>query len=306
MFENTPYAQAFLKKAAFVPYTQEAMNPPAAAQPPAAGAGQPMPPEAQAAPPQGTPQMPPIQIVQGPNGEPVDAETGFIVLDEQQGIEQDPLTGILFNKSLNEFATPEGQPLEAQQAIQMIEQARQQAGEAGGDPMPPEAQAAPAAAPAEMPPETASAEAASAPVAPAPTEQPPVPQQGPGQTFDPETGMMIDDATGLPIDPQTGMIVDPATGQQLDPQTGAVAPAAPEGMPFTGDPEVMKTVDEIIKQNEHNAKNISNLTRNVNSIRTDIQGLRREIRDKDDKEEATFERMDNLLNVLETALQGVR
>ena len=300
MFENTPYAQAFLKKAAFVPYTQEAMNPPAAAaQPPAEG--QPMPPEAQAAPAQGAPQMPPIQIVQGPNGEPVDAETGFIVLDEQQGIEQDPLTGILFNKALNEFATPEGQPLEAQQAIQMIEQARQQAGEAGGAPMPPEAQTIPAAAPAEMPPVATPAEAA-----PAPAEQPPVPQQGPGQTFDPETGMMIDDATGLPIDPQTGMIVDPATGQQLDPQTGAIAPEAPEGMPFTGDPEVMKTVDEIIKQNEQNAKNISNLTRNVNSIRTDIQGLRREIRDKDDKEEATFERMDNLLNVLETALQGVR
>ena len=90
MFKNTPYAQAFLKKQAFVPYTQEAMNPPApqGGGPAAAGA---MPPEVAQQPPTegaGAPpaQAAPMQIVQGPNGAPVDAETGFIVLDQQLGI----------------------------------------------------------------------------------------------------------------------------------------------------------------------------------------------------------------------------
>ena len=292
MFQNTPYAQAFLKKQAFVPYTQEAMNPPAPGggqvPPPEAAAGQPMPPETQGASAQGA--APNIQIVQGPNGEPVDAETGFIVLDPQQGIEQDPLTGILFNKSLNEFATPEGQPLDTNEAIQMIEQARQQAGEAGGQPVPPGAQAAPAdAAPEQVPPEAA----------PAP--------QGP-QTFDPSTGMMIDDATGMPVDPNTGMPVDPNTGAPVDPQTGAPAqvPQGGENLPFTSDPEVLQALDAVTKDNERLAKTVSGLNRNVNSIRTDIQGLRRELHDKADAQEATFQRMDNLLSVLEQALGGVK
>ena len=113
MFKTTPYAQAFLKKQAFVPYTKEAMD---AAQQPPPEQGAPMPP-----PEQGAPQDPnaapsqggaPIQTQPGPNGEPIDVETGFIVVDMENGIEQDPLTGILYNKFEDSFATPEGQPLD--------------------------------------------------------------------------------------------------------------------------------------------------------------------------------------------------
>ena len=325
-FSQTPYAKAFLNKVAFVPYTQEAMNPPqAGAMPPQGGA--PMDPAAMGGmPPQGG--MPagappqggaPIQTVQGPNGEPIDPETGFIVLDPQQGIEQDPLTGILFNKMTNEFATPEGQMLDPNQAIQMIMQAQQQM--AGGAPqqgaMPPEAGAMPPQG-GEMPPETGGAPmdpnamspeamgGAVPPEAGMPADagmppqgaEAPVPQQQPGQSFDPSTGMMIDDATGMPIDPNTGMLVDPTTGQQIDPKTGAPAPQADPNMPFTDDPEIQKTLDSVIKQSERSDKAMSSLARNVNATRTDIQRLSRRIDTLDDKHELVLERIDNLLATL--------
>lgn len=315
MFEQTPYAQAFLKKTAFVPYTQEAMNPPAPqggddpnAMPPQDPNAAP-PPEQGGAPAQG--QMPPIQIVQGPNGEPIDAETGFIVLDQQQGIEQDPLTGILFNKMLGEFATPEGQPLDPNQAMQMIQQAQQQAGavdpsqqqgqmqdqsqmppqggmpeEQGGAPMPPPQDG--------MPPQGGAV----------PPQQPP--QMGPGQTFDPSTGMMIDDATGLPVDPNTGMLVDPATGQQIDPKTGMPAQQADPNMPFTGDPEVMKAIENVEKNNERTAKSVSSLSHNIGAVRTDIQGLRREFDTFKDQQDQILGQISNFLQVLENAMQGGR
>ena len=299
MFKNTPYAQAFLKKAAFVPYTQEAMNPPqpqGGDDPNAQQGGAPMPPPEQGGAPQG--QMPPIQIVQGPNGEPIDAETGFIVLDQQQGIEQDPLTGILFNKMLNEFATPDGQPLDPDQAIQMIQQAQMQAQQAGdpnagmpsqgGAPMPPEQGGMPPQDPnagMQMPPEQAA-------------------QMQGGQSFDPSTGMMMDDATGLPIDPNTGMLVDPATGQQIDPQTGMPAQQADPNMPFTGDPEVMKAIDDVRKDNERMAKSVTRLERNINSVRTDIQGFRRQFEQFSDDKDQIMQQINNFLQILENAMGG--
>ena len=197
--------------------------------------------------------MPPIQIVQGPNGEPLDANTGFIVLDPQQGIEQDPLTGIIVNMSLQEFATPEGQPLDPQQAIAMIEQARQAQG--GGMPqqgggMPPQG---------------------GAPMTP--PMPPPMPQAAPGQSFDPSTGMMLDDNSGLPVDPNTGMLVDPSTGQQIDPNTGMPAQAPVGDMPFTEDPEIQAQLSDSMKRSEKLEKSVSTLSRNMN-LPHDLQGVR--------------------------------
>lgn len=317
-FSQTPYAKAFLEKTAFVPYTQEAMNPPQGGPMPPDAAGGAVSPEAGGMPPQGDPAAmggappqgapqggAPIQVVQGPNGEPIDPETGFIVLDPQQGIEQDPLTGILFNKMTNEFATPEGQPLDPNQAVQMIVQAQQQT--AGGAPqqgMPPQA-----ATEGTTPPEGAGPMPEPTPATPQSADVPPeaaaapVPQQGPGQSFDPSTGMMIDDATGMPIDPNTGMLVDPSTGQQIDPKTGAPAPQADPNMPFTDDPEILKTLDSVMKQSEHSEKAVSSLMRNVNATRTDIQRLARRIDGLDDKHEAVLERIDDMLNTL-TRLVG--
>ena len=313
MFEQTPYAQAFLKKQAFVPYTQEAMN--AAQQPPqgdpSAQGGMPpqdpnaMPPAQGGMPPEqgGAPQ---IQTQPGPNGEPIDVETGFVVVDMQNGIEQDPLTGILFNKFENAFATPEGQPLDPQQAQQILQQAYQQQAEQGGG-MPPEGQQPPPeqGAPApeqggEMPPQ----EEAPAPQGGAPAgEEPPVPQMGPGQSFDPSTGMMVDDQTGLPVDPNTGMLIDPATGQQIDPQTGMPAQATSDpNSPFTNDPEIQKVLGDITKRNERTDKQIANLSRNLNATRTDIQGVRRELSAFNDNQDAILQRIDNLLSVLEKQL----
>ena len=301
MFNQTPYARAFIQKSAFVPYTQEALNPP----PPSAGApqgapqGAPPPQDQQAGAPPAQGGMPPIQIVQGPNGEPIDAETGLIVLDPQQGIEQDPLTGILFNKMTQEFATPEGQPLDPQQAIQMIEQAQQQQG----------AQPPQGGAPEQTPPQ--GAEQAPMPPQGAPEGQPapgaqqaPAPQMQPGQSFDPSTGMMIDDATGLPVDPNTGMLIDPSTGQQIDPKTGAPVPAANQNMPFTDDPEVLKTVDNVMKRTEHLEKSVASLARNLNGARTDIQGVRRALETNADNQDVVLQRLDNAVQLLENSLKG--
>ena len=312
MFKNTPYAQAFLKKQAFVPYTQEAMN--ATQQPPQDGQmpapeqgaqGAPPPPEGEQMPPAqgGAPQ---IQTQPGPNGEPIDVETGFIVIDMQNGIEQDPLTGILFNKFENSFATPEGQPLDPQQAQQILEQAYAQQAEQGAPAPEQGGEAAPQEAPQEAAP--APEQAAPVPEQGAPVEAP-VPQAQPGQSFDPSTGMMIDDRTGLPVDPNTGMLVDPQTGQQIDPQTGmpvqqgapGEAPAGEDG-PFTGDPEVQKTLADIMKRNERTDKQVAALSRNINATRTDIQGVRREVAELNDNQDVVQQRIDNLLSVIERLL----
>lgn len=300
MFKQTPYAQAFLKKQAFVPYTQEAMNPP---QDPSM---QGQDPNAQGGPPPEQGGAPQIQTQPGPNGEPIDVETGFIVVDPQQGIEQDPLTGILYNKFQDQFMTPDGQPIPPEQAIQMIQQAQQQgaaaAPEQGAEQAPP-----PEGAPAEqMPPEGAPAPAQGAepPMQEGAPAAPPMPQAAAGQSFDPSTGMMMDDATGLPVDPNTGMLIDPRTGQQINPQTGEVAAAgqSDNGMPFTDDPEIQKVMDKLIQQNEKNEKQIAALSRNVNSTRTDLQGLRREISEANDNSDVIQQRLENTVALLEQVL----
>lgn len=288
-----------LQKVAFSPFTEDAQMvaqngmPPQGSMPqdPAMMGGQPPMDPAMAQggatmPPQGGAPAP-IQTVPGPNGEPIDPETGFIVLDPQQGIEQDPLTGILFSKFTQEFMTPDGQPMDPNQAMQMIEQAMvQQQGAQGGMPQ------------QEVPPMDPSMQGVPMPVQPAEMSQ-----QGAGQTFDPSTGQMIDDATGMPIDQATGMLIDPATGQMIDPNTGAVAPNT-EQMPMFDDPEIISQVQDVLKEVPGMAKELARVEKQNNQLRTDLQGLRREMQSMNDNQDAMLSRIDNAVALMEQLLGG--
>jgi hypothetical protein len=278
------YNPRILQKLAFSPFTQDAqmMAQAQGGQPPMdpamAQGGAPMPPQG------GAPA--PIQVVQGPNGEPVDPNTGFIVLDPQQGLEQEPLTGIIINVFTQEFMTPDGQPMDPNQAMQMIEQAMMQAQQQGGA-MPMDPAMAQGGAP--MPPQGGA----------------PASQQGAGQTFDPATGQMIDDATGMMVDPSTGMLIDPTTGQMIDPNTGAMAPGAQQ-MPMFDDPEVMEQVKTALKELPSIVKNVAQIGKQQNAERTDIQGLRREIQALEDKQDAFLNRVDNAVALIEQLMGSPR
>lgn len=246
-------------------------------------------------PPQG--QMPPIQTVPGPDGMPIDVETGFIVLDMQQGIEQDPLTGILFNKSLMEFATPDGQPLDPNQAIQMIEQARAQQG-GQMPPADPNMQGAPMPPPGDpnaMPPQGAPMPPQGAPV---PPQQPPMQQMASAeQGMDPNMlGVAMDPNTGMPLDPNTGMAIDPATGM---PVGGGQAPA--EQLLATI-PGLQEYINKTPQQLETQEKTMTKLMQEVSGFRTDLQGLRREVQKANDNTDTTAARMENILALVEQLL----
>ena len=291
-----------LMKLAFSPFTQDAQMAPAPApapMPPQGGmpmmqGGAPAPAPAPAPVPQT------IQPVPGRNGEPIDPITGFIVLDPAQGIEQDPLTGIIVNVMTGEFMTPDGQPMDPNQAMQMIEQAQMQA-QGGQPPMDPTMMqgGAPAPAPAPMPPQGA----------PAPMPMPK--QANAGQTFDPTTGQLIDDATGMPVDQRTGMLIDPSTGQLIDPNTGAIAPGQQQLNMFE-DPEIMAQVQDALKEIPGMAKELARVEKQQNASRTDIQGLRREIQTLQDNTDAVLQRIDNTAALIEqllganTGMQGIQ
>jgi hypothetical protein len=227
---------------------------------------------------------------------PIDVETGFVVLDMQQGIEQDPLTGILFNKSLMEFATPDGQPLDPNQAIQMIEQARmQQQGQMppqGMPPADPSMQGAPMPPPGDpnaMPPQGA----------PMPqTQQPPMQQQASAeQGMDPNMlGVAMDPNTGMPLDPNTGMAVDPSTGMPVggDQASADQLLAAVPGLQdyLTKTPQQLETHEKIMTK----------LQQEVSGFRTDLQGLRREVQKANDNTDTTAARMENILALVEQLL----
>lgn len=279
------YDPSHLQKLAFSPFTPDAQMAAAAApqggMPPQAGApmdpamaqgGAPAP-----MPPQGG--APAIQTVPGPNGEPIDPNTGFIVLDPAQGLEQEPLTGIIVNVMTGEFMTPDGQPMDPNQAMQMIEQAMMQA-QQGGAPMDPAM--AQGGAPAPMPPQGGA----------------------PAQSFDPATGQMIDDTTGMPVDPNTGMLIDPTTGQMIDPNTGATAPGAQQ-MPMFDDPEIIEQVQNAIKEVPAMSKELARVEKQQNATRTDIQGLRREVQTLTDNQDAVLSRLDNVLNIIERTYGGL-
>lgn len=292
---------------------------------PAAGV---MPPEAMTGgmPPMqgGMPPMPEQQAAGGMQEPQIDPSTGFIILDLQQGIMQDPLTGLLYNAQLDQFAAPDGSGvIPDEQAIQMITQARMMQAQ-GGDQnvMPVPSQGVPvpvqpgimqppmggAPAPAPMPPQIP-------PAGPPPMRQtaaaetddssfmqamPPVPQG----TFDQATGMMMDPASGMPIDQATGMLIDPATGSMIDPSTGQPVPVD-NGMneaAMNTDIPVDEYLNTIITSTQATEKNIDRVQKETSGLRTDLQGLRREIQKTNDTQDTVMARMDNLLNIMESIL----
>jgi hypothetical protein len=338
-----------LAKQAFVPFTpaaqEAAMNPQMAGAPMPAAGGMPMGPANPGAAAGGMPPMPTdmsggvlmpqggmpqgsggmqIQMVPGPNGEPIDAETGMIVLDPQQGIEVDPNTGISLNRSTGEFVGPDGQPLPPEQAMQLIAQAAQpaapmQGGMPQGGGMPPmdmmnagqsvmQQTPMPDAAGGAVPmqqmaaddPMANPADMLGAPIAAG--AQPPMPA---GQV-DPAIGMMVDPNTGMPIDPATGNLIDPTTGQMVSPTTGQ--PAAPVSTADGQDSEANDELAELLKDTdralETQDKNMHRVTQEVAGMRADIQGLRRQIQQESDDKETLLARIDNLVNIAETVLNG--
>lgn len=322
-------AVATMQKKAYVPLApaaadavaqqQGGMPPQGAPMPPPQGApmppqGAPMPPQGmppmppEQMPPQGDPnamppqgQMPPIQTVPGPDGMPIDVETGFIVLDMQQGIEQDPLTGILFNKSLMEFATPDGQPLDPNQAIQMIEQARAQQGgqmPPQGDPnaMPPADPSMQGGAPMPPPMDPNAMPPQGAPMPP--PQQPPMQQQASAEMgMDPNMlGVAMDPNTGMPLDPNTGMAVDPSTGM---PVGGGQASAE---QLLAAVPGLQDYLTKTPQQLETHEKIMTKLQQEVSGFRTDLQGLRREVQKANDNTDTTAARMENILALVEQLL----
>lgn len=278
-------------------------------------------------------QMPPIPVVSGPNGEPIDAETGFIVVDFAQGIEQDPMTGILLNKYTGEFMTPEGQPIPPEQAMQMMGQGggMPQQGDpsmmGGQPPMDPSMMGGqPPMDPSAMPPQggmpmdpsmmqgqpmmqqTASAEDPMAMMGQGmPMQAPPI--QG---EFNEAAGMQVDPNTGMPIDPATGMLIDPSTGNLIDPATGqpvsggqqmGAAPMPGQGVDATqlleNIPGLQEFINNAPKQMESLDKDIVKATHDISGMRTDLQGMRRELSAVKDENRTLYDRMDNCLQVVE-------
>lgn len=274
----------------------------------------------------------PLSVISGPNGEPIDAETGFMIVDFAQQIEQDPMTGILLNKMTGEFMSPDGRPIPPEQAMQMLEQAAAQAqggmppqggeqppmdpammDQGGQAPIPPQQGGAP------VPPEgaepmmqqTASAEEDA--MAQQEMMAPPPPVQG---QYNEAAGMQVDPNTGMPIDPNTGMLIDVATGNLIDPATGQPVQAgngmeATPGMPAGGDPtsgmaqlfDAIPGLQEFIssapKQLEAQDKSLARVTHDMSALRTDVQGLRREIQKQNDNNDTLLTRLDNLLQIVE-------
>lgn len=198
--------------------TQGGGMPPMPMDPNMAAQGAGMPPQSAGMPPQQSAQQP-IQMVPGPvdpsTGQPIpiDAETGMVVIDPANGVEMDMNTGIVFMKFTNEFYTNDGQPLDPNQAMQMIV-------EAAAGPVDPNQQQQDMAQIQQM---QAQSDA---------MMNPGMPAQGAPMPMDPS--MM----QGAPMDPnamaQGGMPPMP-----MDPSMMGGAPADPAAMPPAADPATM-------------------------------------------------------------------
>ena len=307
-----------MRKLAFVPLApaaQDAMAQQGGMPPmdPSMQEGMPMPPGGDPSmmggmPPQGGAPAP-IQTVPGPNGEPIDPETGFIVLDPQQGIEQDPMTGILFSKFTGEFATPDGQPMDPQQAQQMIMQAMQQGGgmPPQGDPsmaggMPPMDPAMGGMPPADpsmggMPADPSMMP----PMDPSMQEGMPMPPGGEAGGMPPEDPSM-GEAPQPTIDEQTGLPIDPETGYYMSQGAPTGEPGAEEEMI----PGLEQFIAKAEKVNDRQDKAIKRMTSEMVGTRTDIQALRREIQQINDNQDTALARMENILAMLESIISGGR
>ena len=179
-----------------------------------------MPPQGAGMPPQQGAQQP-IQIVPGPvdpsTGQPIpiDAETGMIVLDPANGVEMDMNTGIVFMKFTNEFYTNDGQPLDPNQAMQMIV-------EAAAGPVDPNQQQQDMAQIQQM---QAQSDA---------MMNPGMPPQGGGAPMPMDPSMM----QGAPMDPNA-MAQGGMPSMPMDPSMIGGAPADPAAMPPAADPAAM-------------------------------------------------------------------
>ena len=252
-------------------------------------------------PPQGAgmPPQQPIQIVPGPvdpsTGQPVpmDAETGMIVIDPANGVEMDMNTGIVFMKFTNEFYTNDGQPLDPNQAMQMIV-------EAAAGPVDPNQQQQDMAQIQQM---QAQSDA---------MMNPGMPPQGAAAPMPMDPAMM----GGAPADPAAmPPAADPAAMSQ---QAAPVDPAA-AGMPmFDNTAEIQGTLAQLMQMQEDQARIQSeqqadidaanklsdNTNKVVKKLMDSTNALRREISAYHDNNERLAAEIESLLDALGVGLNS--
>lgn len=276
-----------------------------------------MPPQGAGMPPQqGAPQ--PIQMVPGPvdpnTGQPIpiDAETGMIVIDPANGVEMDMNTGIVFMKFTNEFYTNDGQPLDPNQAMQMIV-------EAAAGPVDPNQQQQDMAQIQQM---QAQSDAMSGQG---------MPPQGGGMPMDPSMmgGAPMDPSMmgGAPANPAVTPVADPVTMSQqaapvdpnaMPPQAAPVDPAA-AGMPmFDNTAEIQGTLAQLMQMQEDQARIQSeqqadidaanklsdNTNKVVKKLMDSTNALRREISAYHDNNERLAAEIESLLDALGVGLNS--
>ena len=284
---------------------QGGMPPQGAGMPPQQGAGMP--------PQQGAQQ--PIQIVPGPvdpsTGQPIpiDAETGMIVLDPANGVEMDMNTGIVFMKFTNEFYTNDGQPLDPNQAMQMIV-------EAAAGPVDPNQQQQDMAQIQQM---QAQSDAMMNPGMPpqgggAPMPMDPAMMQG--APMDPNA-MAQGGMPPMPMDPSMmgGAPADPAA---MPPAAAPVDPAA-AGMPmFDNTADIQGTLAQLMQMQEDQARIQSeqqadidaanklsdNTNKVVKKLMDSTNALRREISAYHDNNERLAAEIESLLDALGVGLNS--
>lgn len=294
-----------------------------------------MPPQGAGMPPQqGAPQ--PIQIVPGPvdpsTGQPVpiDAETGMIVIDPANGVEMDMNTGIVFMKFTNEFYANDGQPLDPNQAMQMIV-------EAAAGPVDPNQQQQDMAQIQQMQAQSDAmmnpGMAAQGGGAPMPMDPNAMAQGGMSpMSMDPSMmgGAMPMDSSmmgGAPANPAVTPVADPVTMSQqavpVDPnavtqQAAPVDPAA-AGMPmFDNTAEIQGTLAQLMQMQEDQARVQSeqqadidaanklsdNTNKVVKKLMDSTNALRREISAYHDNNERLAAEIETLLDALGVGLNS--
>ena len=276
-----------------------------------------MPPQGAGMPPQQGAQQP-IQIVPGPvdpsTGQPIpiDAETGMIVLDPANGVEMDMNTGIVFMKFTNEFYTNDGQPLDPNQAMQMIV-------EAAAGPVDPNQQQQDMAQIQQM---QAQSDAMMNPGMPPQGAAAPMPMDPNAMAQGGMPPMPMDPAMmgGAPMDPNAmvqggGMPADPNAVTQ---QAAPVDPAA-AGMPmFDNTAEIQGTLAQLMQMQEDQARIQSeqqadidaanklsdNTNKVVKKLMDSTNALRREISAYHDNNERLAAEIESLLDALGVGLNS--
>lgn len=281
-----------------------------------------MPPQGAGMPPQGAPQ--PIQIVPGPvdpsTGQPIpiDAETGMVVIDPANGVEMDMNTGIVFMKFTNEFYTNDGQPLDPNQAMQMIV-------EAAAGPVDPNQQQQDMAQIQQM---QAQSDAMINPGMPAQGGGAPMPMDPSmmqGAPMDPNA-MAQGGMPPMPMDPSMmgGAPVDqaampPAADPAAMAQQAAPVDPAAAGMPmFDNTAEIQGTLAQLMQMQEDQARIQSeqqadidaanklsdNTNKVVKKLMDSTNALRREISAYHDNNERLAAEIESLLDALGVGLNS--